>query len=477
MEFPYKQYFDSMPCYLTIQDRDLKVILANKKFEEDFGNYRGRYCYQVYKNRPMKCDYCAVEKTFRDGRPRKSEERVKCLNGEEVSVLINTTPIRDESGEIVAVMEMSTDVTEIKEMQERFKENERRYRTLFEEVPCYISIQDKNLNIINSNRLFSETFGYQLGCKCYEVYKHRDEECFPCVVKQTFEDGQIHTHEEVVTSKDGKTMNCLVHTAPIMNYKGEIEKVIEMSSDITKLRELQDQLTSIGLLISSISHGIKGQLNGLNGGIYLVNKGLAADNKARIEQGWEIVQRNVGRIKSMVMDILYYAKDREPNWEQVSSNALADEAYDVIKEKAKDLNIGFGADFDREAGDFDCDRNALRALLVNLLENSLDACRVDKSKEDHKVDFRLKGDEESVYFIVKDNGIGMDRETKEKAFSLFFSSKGGEGTGLGLFIANKITSAHGGSISIESQPLEGSEFIVQIPRRSVDLSSKDYNKN
>ena len=49
MEFPYKQYFDSMPCYLTIQDRDLKVILANKKFEEDFGNYRGRYCYQVYK--------------------------------------------------------------------------------------------------------------------------------------------------------------------------------------------------------------------------------------------------------------------------------------------------------------------------------------------------------------------------------------------------------------------------------------------
>jgi PAS domain S-box-containing protein len=477
MDFPYQQYFDSMPCYLTIQDRDLKVILANKKFQEDFGNYKGRYCYQVYKNRPMKCDYCAVEKTFKDGIPRTSEEQVRCLNGEDVSVLINTTPIKDEKGEIVAVMEMSTDVTEIKDMQARFKENERRYRMLFNEVPCYISIQDKNLNIINSNRLFSETFGYQLGCKCYEVYKHRDEECFPCIVKQTFEDGKTHTHEEVVTAKDGHTMNCLVHTAPILNAKGEIEKVIEMSSDITKLRELQDQLTSIGLLISSISHGIKGQLNGLNGGIYLVNKGLEKDNKDRIEQGWEIVQRNVGRIKSMVMDILYYAKDREPHWEQVSSNKLADEAYDVIKAKAEELKIEFEAEFDREAGDFDCDRNALRALLVNLLENSLDACRVDNNKENHKVEFQLRGEEDSVHFIVKDNGIGMDKETKNKAFSLFFSSKGGEGTGLGLFIANKITAAHGGAISIESEPMKGSTFNVSIPRRSVDLSSKDYNKN
>jgi PAS domain S-box-containing protein len=473
MEFPFQQYFESMPCYLTVQDRDLKVILANKKFVTDFGNYNGRYCYQVYKHRADKCEYCAVEKTFRDGESRSSEEHVQCLNGRRVSVLINTTPIRDDKGDIVAVMEMSTDVTDIKDLQKQFKENQERYKMLFEEVPCFISIQDRDFNIINANRLHRETFGCYLGCKCYEVYKHRKEECYPCTVRRTFEDGGVHTHEEVVTTLDGRTINCMVHTAPIRDVNGNISHVMEMSSDITELRELQDQLTSIGLLISSISHGIKGLLNGLNGGIYLVNKGIENDNKERLIQGWEIVLRNVNRIKSMVMDILYYAKDREPFWEQVSALELASQACEAIKDKAVDLNIEYNCEFDNNAGDFDCDRKAIRALLINLLENSLDACRIDKSKENHKVQFQLKGSEAQIIFKISDNGIGMDRETREKAFSLFFSSKGGEGTGLGLFIANKITSAHGGKIEIQSELKQGSEFTVTLPRRSIDLSAID----
>ncbi len=474
MEFPYRQYFDSMPCYLTVQDKNLKVIQANKKFTDDFGNYQGRYCFQVYKNRPIKCDYCAVERTFHDGKPRTSEEKVSCLDGREVYVLINTTPIFNDKGEIEAVMEMSTDVTEIKNMQKQFKENQERYRLLFEEVPCFISIQDKDLNIIDSNRLFKETFGCYLGCKCYEVYKHRKEECLPCIVRQTYEDGSVHTHEEVVTARDGTTINCMVTTAPIKDIRGNIVSVIEMSSDITQLRELQDQLTSIGMLISSISHGIKGLLNGLNGGIYLVNKGLDNDNKDRLKQGWDIVLRNIGRIRSMVMDILYYAKDREPVWEQISAPELAVEAFDLVKDKAESLNVEFISEFDDNTGHFDGDRQALRALLVNLLENSLDACRVDKSKTAHRVAFGITGDNGNVRFSVSDNGIGMDQDTKEKAFSLFFSSKGGEGTGLGLFIANKICAAHGGKILIESEPFKGSMFTVQLPRRSVDLSARDF---
>jgi signal transduction histidine kinase len=69
-----------------------------------------------------------------------------------------------------------------------------------------------------------------------------------------------------------------------------------------------------------------------------------------------------------------------------------------------------------------------------------------------------------VQFEVEDNGIGMERETQEKVFSLFFSSKGNEGTGLGLFVANKIAAAHGGKIQIESRINEGTRFIVTIPR-------------
>ena len=64
---------------------------------------------------------------------------------------------------------------------------------------------------------------------------------------------------------------------------------------------------------------------------------------------------------------------------------------------------------------------------------------------------------------VEDNGMGMDQETREKIFSLFFSSKGIKGTGLGLFISNKIVDKHGGTIEVDSEPGRGTRFLVRLP--------------
>jgi signal transduction histidine kinase len=104
-------------------------------------------------------------------------------------------------------------------------------------------------------------------------------------------------------------------------------------------------------------------------------------------------------------------------------------------------------------------------MLVNLVDNSFDACRLDKKKDRHQVTISAKGQADRVQFEVCDNGIGMEREAQDKAFTLFFSSKGSGGTGLGLFIANKIAQSHGGTIALESQPDQGTRFIVTIPRR------------
>ncbi len=464
MELPYKDYFDAIPGYLTVQDKDLKIITANDRFIKDFGEFEGRYCYQVYKHRAERCEICPVMQTFWDGERHHSEEQVTCLDGTIVSTLVYTKPIRNDEGEIYAVLEMSTDVTEMKALQEQLRISQKRYRTLFEEVPCFISVQDSDLNIFDSNHLFNETFGNTLGKKCYEVYKQRNEECFPCMIQDTFKDGKRRIHEEVVTSKDGKPINVLVHTAPIKGNSGEITSVMEMSADITRIRDLQSQLSSIGLLISSISHGLKGLINGLDGGIYLVNNGMQKGNQERIEKGWEIVLRNVGRIRSMVLDILYYAKDREPNWEKLSAPDILNEVFSIMETKAKEQGVEIELDIDLDVPDFDGDAKAICTLLINLTENSLDACRLDKKKDEHKVKLNLRGELDHVRFEIEDNGLGMDNETREKAFSLFFSSKGGEGTGLGLFISNKIAQAHGGSITLDSELGKGTRFIVSLPR-------------
>jgi PAS domain S-box-containing protein len=454
-----------MPCYLTVQDKNLRLIDANDRFCKEFGEIDERYCFQIYKNRSEKCEICPVERTFRDGLSHHSEELVTNLDGKEVWVIVYTTPIRDDKGEVISVMEMSTDITEIKLLQNQLKESQHKYQLLFEEVPCFISIQDKDLRIVEANRMHREAFGTSYGSKCYEVYKHRSTECEPCIVQQTFNDGEIHTQEEVVVSRDKQRMNVMVYAAPIRDANGEIENVVEMSANITPIRQLQDKLTSVGLLIGTISHGIKGLLNSLDGGIYLVNSGLKRNDRDRIDQGWEIASRNIRRIRSMVMDILYYAKDREPDWEELSVKEVIDEVCGMFEKRAERLGIKFDCTIEPDAGQIEADRQAIRALLINLLDNSLDACRIDKKKTDHLITIEVKDHNTNILFEVSDNGIGMDRETRDKALSLFFSSKGAGGTGLGLFIANKIAQSHEGEINIESDEGKGSCFKVTMPKK------------
>lgn len=477
MDNRYETYFKAVPCYLTIQDRDFKIIDANENFVKNFGDYEGRYCYQIYKKRPEKCEDCPVERTFLDGNRHRSEELVKTLDGREVSVIVYATPIHDDDGNITSVMEMSTNITEIKMLQKQVKTSQERYRLLFEEVPCFISIQDRNLRIVEANRLHREAFGTFYGCKCYEVYKHRDKACHPCAVLKTFDSGEVQLHEEVVVARDGRQMNVMVMTAPLYNDDGEIESVIEMSTDITQIRELQTKLSSVGMIISTISHDLKGLLNGMDGGIYLVNSGMQKEDKGRVDKGWEMVLRNVDRIRSTVLDILYYAKDREPEWEKIKVGEIIDEIYSVMKPKAESLKIEFSKEIDLDDDVFKADNKAIRSMLINLVDNSFDACRVDKQKESHEVKVTVRGDSEKIRFEISDNGIGMDQETHDKAFTLFFSSKGSGGTGLGLFIANKIAQSHGSEIEIDSEPGTGTKISIAMPRDHVETAGEDESSD
>jgi PAS domain S-box-containing protein len=463
MDARERQYFDAMPCYLTVQDRDFRIVDANRRFREDFGEPERRYCYQVYKRRSERCEVCPVARSFRDGQSHESEERVRTRSGADVSVLVRTTPIRDETGATTAVMEMSTDITDHTDLEEGLRRSQRRYRLLFDTVPCYITIQDAELNIVEANRAFEEDFGNGLGRKCFEVYKHRGEACTPCPVQQTFDDGALHTREEIVTSVHGARQHVLVTAAPLRDGNGRITGVMELSANITEVRALESRLTQLGMLIGTVSHGLKGLLNGLNGGMYLVDTGFAKGDPGRVQKGWETVRRNVGRIQRMVSDILYYAKDRILNWEPMEAAAVAGDVCALAAPRAAELGIRLTTDVDDAAGQVEADAQAVHSMLVNLIENSLDACRLDQKKTEHEVVLRLRGTAEGVRFEIADNGIGMDQETREKAFTLFFSSKG-TGTGLGLFIADRIAQAHAGRISLVSEVDVGTTFVVELPR-------------
>lgn len=462
-ERQFEQYFDEMPCYLSVHDPELRIIRGNRRFREDFGNCIGEFCYEVYKGQTEVCHNCPVQATFADGRGHDSEQLLITQHGKQVSVLVHTTPIRDEQGTITAVMEMHTNIGQVKRLQAMLSRSQARYAALFEEAPCFLTVQDPDLVIRHANRAFRETFGPAVGEKCFRVYKHREEPCLVCPARKAFAEGTSQHHEEVVTSNAGEKMNVLCTTTPLLAEDGTPEAIIEMSTDITQIRELQTQLASIGLLVGSIAHGIKGLLTGLDGGIYLVNTGFDKNKPERVEKGWRMVQRNVDRVRSMVMDILYYAKDRELMIESVCPRDLFRDVRADLDKRASDLDVDLELGFDEEAGTLQADAMAVRAMLLNVLENSLDACRSDGVGKRHSVSLDVRREPPHMVFRIADDGVGMDRETREKAFSLFFSSKGGKGTGLGLFISHKIAVKHGGDISLESAPGEGSRFTIRLP--------------
>jgi signal transduction histidine kinase/DNA-binding response OmpR family regulator len=336
---------------------------------------------------------------------------------------------------------------------------------LFDSVPCYISLQDENFRLTGANKRFKEDFGDYVGSYCYEVYKHRPEPCINCPVAATFHDGEPHQTEEVVTSQSGEQYNVLTWTAPIRDVSGRITQVMEMSTNITQIRKLENHLTSLGLLLGSMSHSIRGLLTALDGGIYRLETGINKGDQERINGALETVKGTIQRIRSMVLDILYYTKDRDLNWTRVNVFDFVNQVVALIRPKTEKYGIAFQYDFHQADAFFEIDAGLLSSALVNILENSIDACIDDRSNDkSFEVIFDITVEQDHVAFEVTDNGIGMDRQMRENLFTLFFSSKGYRGTGLGLFIANQVVEQHGGSIDVTSELGKGSRFRIRVPK-------------
>ncbi len=459
------KHFNEMPCPVSIHNPELTLVAANQLYTERFGNTIGSRSWDIYEGGSHDPDKCPVARTFHRGEGLRSDEVVRTTANGHVPVIVHTAPIKNQRDEVELVLEISADMDEVRRLQEELQASQQNYQQLFDEVPCYITVQDRDFRLTAVNRQFKEDFEYEEGSVfCYHVYKHRDTPCPDCPVAQTFIDGRSHQSEMAVTSKHGDQYHVLISTAPIRNAEGEITRVMEMSTNITEIRQLQDHLSSLGLKIGTISHGLKGLLTGLDGGVYEIDTGLRKEDPDRVKEGWGTVKLMINRIRNMALDILYYAKSRDLKWERVDVLSFVEDVATAIDKKARDHAIKLERDFGPSLDVFEVDASVVRTALINILENAVDACVDDESNDRKRITFTAAQNGNDIIFTVSDNGVGMDRETRENLFTLFFSSKGSGGTGLGLYISNQIIQQHGGSIAVTSEEGEGSSFCVRIPK-------------
>ena len=278
--------------------------------------------------------------------------------------------------------------------------------------------------------------------------------------------------ETTITSRGGDRIPVRFSGSVLMEG-GRKRGTVVFLHDLREIRRLQrelvhsERLAAIGQTVAGLAHGIKNILHGLKGGSYLVDVGIAKKNEQKLRQGWDMIKRSIERTSNLVMDLLSYSKEREPEYRHCAPNDIAGEVCDLMRERAQRGGIDLVREFDPAVGRVCMDPQTIHTTLLNLVSNALDACLFDDhTSKQWKVRVRTASEaDHTIRFEVIDNGAGMTDEVRAKLFTSFFSTKGHRGTGLGLLVTRKLVEEHGGSIEVQSRLGEGTAVVMRLPYR------------
>ncbi|MEH0018174.1 MAG: ATP-binding protein [Desulfobacter sp.] len=250
-----EEFFNAVPVFIAAIDRDLNVVYANPAFEERFGSWQGKKCYDIYKKREDLCEGCTSRFSFEDRETRVSEETGYDRYNRLIHYIKYTVPVAGDTGEIRYLVEISTETT-------RFKEAEKEYRLLFDQVPCHIVIIDKNYRIVRANKRAEQMIGPLQGRYCYHALKGGSHTCRDCIARKTFADGRQHTGDHAWHLPDGRVIHMHVITILLDNRATGQELVMELGVDMSDTVKLQSRLKEahnyLDALINTSMDGIVG---------------------------------------------------------------------------------------------------------------------------------------------------------------------------------------------------------------------------
>jgi signal transduction histidine kinase len=346
------------------------------------------------------------------------------------------------------------------------------YQTLFDRVPCYLTVIGKDFRIVQANDSFREKFGDTSNQHCYEIYKRRKTKCVNCPAVKTFRDGKVHRSHQQGIDLHRQKIYYVVTTSALIKGAKKIDYVIEISNDVTGMKKLEEKvieakrLGAVGQTVAGLAHSIKNILMGLEGGKYIVSLGLKKNDQNMINQGWEMLERNFDKTTSLVKDFLSFSKGRVPDLEIVNPEDLVREIVDLYRDVAAQSGIELKAEIVDNLKPVPLDKAGIHTCLTNLVSNALDACLMSDQKGT-EVTIRLSEKRNKLIFEVQDNGSGIDYDIKKKIFTTFFTTKGGGGTGLGLLTTRKIVEEHGGKITVISQKGKGANFKMEFLHKKL----------
>lgn len=307
-----------------------------------------------------------------------------------------------------------------------------------------------------------------VGGSASSVLGHLVEHAFPQnekalqLLKPCFDGGRALTLREITwEGRDRLVWTVDLSATPLFDAEGAFDGWILVMRDLTPVKSLQDEvrkadrLAMMGTVAAGLAHEIKNPLGGIKGAAQLLEREPLSSSASECIG---IILRETDRVNRLIGDLLTFTRPKQHIFVPVQLNQLLDEVLLLQKEPLEKKGVHVARHFDPSLPAILGDNDELHEVFLNLIKNALEAAP-QKMGELHirsKIlsDYKIKGVNGKkpslmVAAEIQDNGPGIPRESLDKIFTPFFTTKE-KGHGLGLAIAQRIVNEHGGSLRVRS---------------------------
>jgi histidine kinase len=472
----YQHLFSHVPCIITVQDRDFRLLRYNAEFKEKFKPKNADFCYHAYKGRNEKCPNCPVELTFKTGRSTCSEESGPDADGRMRHWLVTASPIRNAEGEIVAAMEMSLDITSRKQLEQKLERSERKYLAIFKNTPNPLFVLDAvSLQILDCNESVQAIYGFSkeqlVGSVFLNLCREEDRESVSAALREC----RLLDRVRNVT-QDGRSIYVTLRVSP-SEYSGH-KVLLVTTSDITKRLETEQQLiqaskmATLGEMATGVAHELNQPLSVIKTASSFIarkverKEPLAEDILGTMARE---IDSHVDRATRIINHLREFGRKPEMSMGPVQINEVLTRAFDIFSQQLKLREIAVVWNLAADLPAITADPGRLEQVFINLLLNARDAIEdkwggLEKPAGDKRISISSERAGNMVKVTVEDTGKGIPPGILDKIFEPFFTTKKvGKGTGLGLSISYGIVKDCGGDIRAESLEGEWTRFILTFP--------------
>ncbi|RPH51790.1 MAG: PAS domain S-box protein [Desulfobacteraceae bacterium] len=480
--------FDSVPDAIFITDKEGKIgrlnFAASKLFKMKFTEMIGRPCYEViHRNDIPLCPH----KEFLD-RGKTTREEIEAPDGNSFFEII-TTPLTDETGNIVGSVHIVVDITVRKTAEMALKESEQKYREIVENSMDMIFTCDLEGNCTSCNRAIEEITGYTrdeiIGANYKTFFDKENTRKITEIRNKLYELGiQLKESTFEIITKDKRKLTIKVNASHIIK-DGKKTGFLGIMRDVTEQQKLEshmirtEKLEAIGTLAGGIAHDFNNILTAIMG--YLNLAKLFPEDPETIQNYISKAETAVLGATGLTRQLLTFSRGGEPFRETIYIQPVIDEAASMAlgKSSSSTCEMHYGENIKP----VDADRGQILQVMTNLLINARQAMpgggTIVVAVKNVFVDGRNgRGslpEGEYVSVSVGDEGVGIPQNNLQKIFDPFYTTKK-EGSGLGLATSHSIIARHGGYIEVESLVGEGSVFTFYLPAAKGALRKSEVKK-